>query len=59
MNHAGEGTALSHQHSTHESMAIEAASLSHIIEQGERVSKGATHSQGGGGNQLVEEEAET
>ena len=50
--------ALSHQHPTHESIAIEAASLSHIIEQGERVLKGATHSQGGERNQLVKE-AET
>ena len=55
MNHAGEGTALSHQHPARESMAIEVASLSHIIEQGERVLKGATHSQGGEGNQLVKE----
>ena len=50
---------MSHQRSTRESMPIEAAPLSNIIGEGEGVSQGVIHSQGGRGNQLVEAEIRT
>jgi hypothetical protein len=47
---------MSRQRSTHESMSIEAAPLSHIIKDRKGASKGTTHSQGGWGGQVGEEE---
>ena len=47
---------MSRQRSTHESMSIEAAPLSHIMKDREGASKGTTHSQGGWVSQVGEEE---